>query len=124
VQYWEGPSTGVGKLIAFVAARLGADDSVMGENRLLRLEERPTRARRAARRKAMVAGKERTSPGTRAARPARKSGTSTARKSATKKTPRSPAKTATAKRAAAKKSSRATAKSAATKKAAKKTPRR
>ena len=61
VQYWEGPSTGIGRMIAFVAARLGADESVMGENRLLRMEEAPPRQRRAARRKAVIAGKDRQS---------------------------------------------------------------
>ena len=109
VQYWEGPSTGIGRMIAFVAARLGADESVMGENRLLRMEEAPPRQRRAARRKAVIAGKDRQS----------RTGTAVkARKRAT--TTKAPAKRAATK-ATAKKT---TAKKASTKKAARKTARR
>ena len=98
VQYWEGPSTGIGRMIAFVAARLGADESIMGENRLLRLEEAPTRQRRAARRKAVIAGKDRA---TRTGRPAK----APAKRAATKAT----AKKTTAKKASAKKTARKTA---------------
>src|SRR5687768_139438 len=47
VQYWEGPSTGLGKLIDFVVARVTHVDAPFGENRLLRLEEAPSRQRRA-----------------------------------------------------------------------------
>ena len=109
VQYWEGPSTGIGRMIAFVAARLGADESVMGENRLLRMEEAPPRQRRAARRKAVIAGKDRQS----------RTGTAVkARKRAT--TTKAPAKRAATK-ATAKKT---TAKKASTKKTARKTARR
>lgn len=107
VQYWEGPSTGIGKLIAFVAARLGADESIMGENRLLRLEEAPPRQRRAARRKAVSAGSAR----------GRSSGGGASKKVASRK---SVARKAPAKKTAAK---RATKKSA-TSKAARKTARR
>ena len=96
VQYWEGPSTGIGRMIAFVAARLGADESVMGENRLLRLEEASPRRRRAVRRKAVSAGDKRRA--TRGA-PARKAASGTAAKtSATKR--------ATTKKAPARGSSR------------------
>ena len=99
VQYWDGPSTGLGRAIAFVAARLGADESVLGENRLLRLEEAPPRQRRAARRKAVIAGKER------AARTGRAAKSSTAKRPATKKATarKSTAKKSTAKKSAAKK---------------------
>ena len=96
VQYWEGPSTGLGRMIAFVAARLGADESIMGENRLLRLEEAPPRQRRAARRKAVSAGELRVSRTGRAVKkvPARKAAAkkSAAKKSAAKKTARKPAR--------------------------------
>lgn len=50
-QYWEGPSTGVGKLLAFVAARVTGDDSKLGENRMIRLAPTP-RARNASKRRA------------------------------------------------------------------------
>ena len=101
VQYWDGPSTGLGRAIAFVAARLGADESVLGENRLLRLEEAPPRQRRAARRKAVIAGK------VRAARTGRAAKSSTAKRPATKKATarKSTAKKSTAKKSAAKKGS-------------------
>ena len=115
VQYWEGPSTGIGRMIAFVAARLGADESVMGENRLLRMEEAPPRQRRAARRKAVIAGKDRESRTGRAAKATKKA---TAKKRATAK--KAPAKRSATK-AAAKKT---TAKKASTKKTARKTARR
>ena len=107
VQYWEGPSTGIGRMIAFVAARLGADESVMGENRLLRMEEAPPRQRRAARRKAVIAGKDRQSR-TGTAGKARKRATTTkapAKRAATKAT----AKKTTAKKASTKKTARKTA---------------
>ncbi len=98
VQYWEGPSTGLGKVIAFVVARVTGDDSAMGENRLLRLEEAPPKQRRAARSKAMSAGKKRTSDAGAAA------GAATARKAATKAPARkAPAKKAPAKRIATRK---------------------
>lgn len=60
VQYWDGPSTGIGKVIAFVAARLGADESVMGENRLLRLDgpARKPAAKRAAKKSAKKPAKK------------------------------------------------------------------
>jgi general stress protein 26 len=104
VQYWEGPSTGIGRMIAFVAARLGADESVMGENRLLRLEEAPPRARRAARRKAVSAGdKRRATRGAPARAPAKKTTRRAAKKAPAK---RAEAKKAPAKRAPAKKTAR------------------
>ena len=114
VQYWEGPSTGIGRMIAFVAARLGADESIMGENRLLRLEEAPPRQRRAARRKAVIAGKDRES---RTGRPAKKAARKApARKAAAKKAPakraspkRTPARKAPAKKTSAKRATRKTA---------------
>lgn len=40
VEYWEGPSTGIGKAIAFVVARVTKDDAPMGENRLIRMQPR------------------------------------------------------------------------------------
>lgn len=40
-QYWEGPSTGIGKLIAFVMARVTKDDRHLGGNHLLRMREKP-----------------------------------------------------------------------------------
>lgn len=101
VQYWDGPSTGLGKVIAFVIAAVTSDDAPLGENRLLRLEEAPPRQRRAVRRKAVIAGKQ--------ARGA-------AKKTATKKAaPRKAAKK-TARKAAPRKA----AKKAAPRKAAKK----
>jgi general stress protein 26 len=51
VEYWEGPSTGVGKLIAFVVARVRKDDSSMGENRMIRMKGRKPAARKPAARK-------------------------------------------------------------------------
>lgn len=104
VQYWDGPSTGIGRMIAFVAARLGADESIMGENRLLRLEEAPPRARRAARNKAVKAGARRGSRGTATRTAAKKA---PAKKAAAR---RAPAKKATAKKSPAKKSTRKAAK--------------
>ena len=125
VQYWDGPSTGLGRAIAFVAARLGADESVLGENRLLRLEEAPPRQRRAARRKAVIAGKERAARTGRAAksstamRPAAKAAAkkTTARKTTAKRpAAKQAAAKKTAKRPAAKKSTvkKSTAKKRAT----------
>lgn len=75
VQYWEGPSSGIGKLIAFVAARVTGDDSKLGENRMIRLAPTP-RVRNASRAKRTPAERA-----TRARPAARKSG---ARKSGTR----------------------------------------
>jgi general stress protein 26 len=137
VQYWEGPSTGLGKLIAFVAARLGADESVMGENRLLRLEEAPSRQRRAARKKAVSAGRRRgrgrsgegdtTSAGrggTGAAKAASKkkaaSGRATAKKATTRATPKKGTKKAASKKSASTKSA---SKRASPRRSSNRTPR-
>lgn len=44
-EYWTGPRTGIGKLLAFVAARVTKKEEVMGENRILDLR---TGAKKAA----------------------------------------------------------------------------
>ena len=50
IEYWEGPSTGIGKLVGFVAAAVTGRDTAMGENRMVRVRKSP--AKRAARRPA------------------------------------------------------------------------
>lgn len=50
IEYWEGPSTGIGKLVGFVAAAVTGRDTAMGENRMVRVRKSP--ARRPARRPA------------------------------------------------------------------------
>lgn len=44
-EYWTGPRTGIGKLLAFVAARVTKKEELMGENRILDLQ-RPGKALR------------------------------------------------------------------------------
>lgn len=58
VQYWEGPSSGIGKLVAFVAARVTGDDTKLGQNRMIRLAPTP-RVRTAAARKRAPADRAR-----------------------------------------------------------------
>lgn len=50
IEYWEGPSTGIGKLVGFVATAVTGRDTAMGENRMVRVRKSP--ARRPARRPA------------------------------------------------------------------------
>ena len=50
IEYWEGPSTGIGKLVGFVAAAVTGRDTAMGENRMVRVRKSP--AKRPARRPA------------------------------------------------------------------------
>ncbi|MGY3266243.1 general stress protein 26 [Lysobacter sp. HA35] len=38
-EYWTGPRTGIGKLLAFVAARVTKKEELMGENRILDLRD-------------------------------------------------------------------------------------
>ncbi|GGZ71442.1 general stress protein [Lysobacter xinjiangensis] len=45
-EYWTGPRTGVGKLLAFVAARVTKKEELMGENRILDLQDGKRRALR------------------------------------------------------------------------------
>jgi general stress protein 26 len=53
VEYWDGPSSGIGKALAFVASRVTRNDDYMGENRTIRVGSGPSdekageRARRA-----------------------------------------------------------------------------
>ena len=37
-EYWTGPRTGIGKLLAFVAARVAKKEELMGENRILAIK--------------------------------------------------------------------------------------
>jgi general stress protein 26 len=83
VEYWDGPGTWLGKVVAFVIARVTKREEVMGENRLLDLRSKPARSR--------------LPPSHADARPGAKAA---ARKAVTKK---APAKKAAAKKAAAKK---------------------
>jgi general stress protein 26 len=106
VEYWDGPGTWLGKVVAFVVARVTKREEVMGENRLLDLRTKPARSR--------------LPPSHADARP---------RRAASKKAPanKATAKKATAKKATAKKApaKKATAKKAPAKKAtAKKTAAR
>ena len=43
-EYWIGPRTGIGKLLAFVAARVTKKEELMGENRILDLTKPKSRA--------------------------------------------------------------------------------
>lgn len=88
VEYWDGPSTLIGKAIAFVIARVRKDDSAMGDSGQLRMA--PLRAPAKAAKK-------------------RSGGSDATKGTATKK--QSPKKAATARKAAA---SKATARKAAT----------
>lgn len=45
VEYWDGPGTWIGKVVAFVIARVTKREEVMGENRLLDLRSKPARSR-------------------------------------------------------------------------------
>lgn len=47
VEYWDGPSSGIGKALAFVISRVTRNDDYMGENRLIRVGAR-TAARKGA----------------------------------------------------------------------------
>lgn len=58
IEYWEGPSTGIGKLVGFVAAAVTGRDTAMGENRMVRMRKSPTKrpARRPAKKVASRRG--------------------------------------------------------------------
>ena len=102
-EYWEGPSTLLGKLVTFVIARVTGDEEVMGENRLVDLagkrrtsrlppshkDARPARARKAAK----VARKAPAKKATPTARP-RASAARRATTPAARKPVRAPAKAA------------------------------
>jgi general stress protein 26 len=45
VEYWDGPGTWLGKVVAFVIARVTKREEVMGENRLLDLRSKPARSK-------------------------------------------------------------------------------
>lgn len=45
VEYWDGPSSFIGKAIAFAIAAVTGDDSAMGENRMVRMRKGPPRHR-------------------------------------------------------------------------------
>lgn len=77
-EFWEGPSTGIGKMIAFLVARATRDDAPMSENRFIRMRPKPAAKRRGAAKK----------PAARA----RKATAKRATKSAASRTRRSPAK--------------------------------
>ena len=47
VEYWDGPSSGIGKALAFVISRVTRNDDYMGENRLIRVGAK-TAARKSA----------------------------------------------------------------------------
>ena len=47
IEFWEGPSSAVGKLVGFVTAAITGRDDAMGENRMVRVRKSP--AKRAAR---------------------------------------------------------------------------
>jgi general stress protein 26 len=102
VEYWDGPGTWLGKVVAFVVARVTKREEVMGENRLLDLRTKPARSK--------------LPPSHADARPRRAASKTPAKRAAAKKAPakKAPAKKAPAKKAAAKK---APARKAAAKKA-------
>jgi general stress protein 26 len=107
VEYWDGPGTWIGKVVAFVIARVTRREEVMGENRLLDLRTKPARSR--------------LPPSHADARPRRAATKKSAAKKSAAKT--SPTKTSAASKTATKKFA---AKKAATKKTASKkaAPRR
>ena len=43
VEYWDGPSTFIGKAISFIVARVAKKEELMGENRMLDLRKSPVR---------------------------------------------------------------------------------
>jgi nucleoid-associated protein YgaU len=45
VEYWDGPGTWLGKVVAFVVARVTKREEAMGENRLLDLRTKPARSK-------------------------------------------------------------------------------
>jgi general stress protein 26 len=112
VEYWSGPSTAIGKAVAFVVARVTKNDDAMGETHLLRFgrnggvtarkitTERPARPQRAARKPAAK----------RSAASKSAAGKSPAKKSSARK---APARTSATTKSASKKSA---SKSSATKK--------
>lgn len=83
VEYWQGPSTGIGKLVGYVAAAVTGRDTSMGENRLVRVRKAPAKrvARKAATKRATNATKRATKRGTRRAAAVRKRATKRGRRS-------------------------------------------
>jgi hypothetical protein len=69
VEYWQGPSTAIGKAVAFVIARVTKNDDAMGQTHLLRFK-----------RSGEVTSRKVTTE-----RPARPARSGTAKKTATKK---------------------------------------
>lgn len=102
-EYWDGPSTAIGKLVTFVIARVTKNEEVMGENRIVDLGT----------------GRRRLPPSHARARKGAKS-------AAKRVVAKAPAKKAVAKKAAAKKSAtkKAATKKAAPRKAARKAARK
>jgi general stress protein 26 len=108
VEYWDGPSSWIGKAIAFMVARVTKREEVMGTNRMLDLQSKPARSRlppshadaRPRGGKPSVAKKAAVTKGTAKKATAKKA---TARKEPAKK---AVAKKATAKKASAKPAAR------------------
>lgn len=72
-EFWEGPSTGIGRMIAFLVARATRDDAPLSENRFIRMRPKPAaRSRKATAKRATpsAASRTRRSPAKRGARPA------------------------------------------------------
>ncbi|QSX78864.1 pyridoxamine 5'-phosphate oxidase family protein [Lysobacter solisilvae] len=113
VEYWDGPSSALGKLVSFVIARVTRDEEVMGENRLLDLKAGGRRSR-------LPPSHKDAGPGAKAAARktlTRRAGTAVTGKAAAKKT--ATKKAATRKAATKKTATKKTAtKKTATKKAA------
>lgn len=96
VEYWDGPSSLLGKMISFVVARVTKKEEVMGENRIVDLKGARTTSRLPpshADAKGRAAGKARAQPAHSAAGTAAKK---TAKKTAKKKTARTVGKPAAA----------------------------
>lgn len=77
IEYWDGPSSGIGKAVAFVISRVTRNDDYMGENHLLRIGAKPSTAKRGkagASRKAAGAGKSEARSTKSADRPATRAG--------------------------------------------------
>lgn len=96
VEYWDGPSSWIGKALTFAIARVTGNDDVMGENRIVdvpsgRSRKAPTNSTRPRKTAKAVRKASSGLAGTEAKKAARKIGKKSAKSSA-KKTAKSPAK--------------------------------
>jgi general stress protein 26 len=77
IEYWEGPSTAVGRIVGMVTAAVTGRDTALGENRMVRVRKVP--AKRAARKPAATAARRR------ATRPSRRVAAVRKRKTASRR---------------------------------------